>query len=87
MSRTKKSHRAYPTSDLPAVAPIDGAAAAAMIEKARFHTETAQRQKKTLELVKDNRIEHIKRIFERKSRLVEIKTKEAVFCYHSSGPL
>ena len=57
---------------MPAVAPIDGAAADAVAQAALFHTETAQRQER-LEAVNDNRNEQIKRLFIRNARLVEIK--------------
>ena len=61
---TKKAQRAYPTPDLPAVAPIDPAiiGAPAAAEAARFHRETAQRQER-IDAVHDNRNEQIKRLF------------------------
>ncbi|XP_063727164.1 uncharacterized protein LOC134854735 [Symsagittifera roscoffensis] len=61
---TKKAQRAYPTPDLPAVAPIDGALAdaAAAADTARFHRETAQRQER-LDAENDHRNNQIKRLF------------------------
>ena len=61
---TKKAQRAYPTPDLPAVAPIDAtlAGAAAVADTARFHRETAQRQER-LDAENDNRNNQIKRLF------------------------
>ena len=60
----KKAQRAYPTPDLPAVAPIDGtlAGAAADADAARFHGETAQRQER-LDAENDHRNNQIKRLF------------------------
>ena len=71
---------------MPAVAPIDGAAADAAAQAALFHTETAQRQER-LEAVNDNRNEQIKRLFKRNARLVEIKITGGTLSYHNSGPL
>ena len=61
---TKKAQRAYPTPDLPAVAPIDGTlnGAALDADTARFHRETAQRQER-IDAVNDNRNEQLKRLF------------------------
>ena len=61
---TKKTQRAYPTPDLPGVAPIDPAiiGAPAAVEAARFHRETAQRQER-IDDVHDNRNEQTKRLF------------------------
>ena len=61
---TKKAQRAYPTPDLPAVAPLDAAlvGAAADADAARFHGETAQRQER-LDAENDHRNNQIKRLF------------------------
>ena len=61
---TKKAQRAYPTPDLPAVAPLDAAlvGAAADADAARFHGEMAQRQER-LDAENDHRNKQIKRLF------------------------
>ena len=61
---TKKAQRAYPTPDLPAVAPLDAAlvGAAADADAARFHGEMAQRQER-LAAENDHRNKQIKRLF------------------------
>ena len=55
---TKNAQRAYPTPDLPAVAPIDSAiiGAHAPAEAARVYRETAQKQE-SRDAVNDNRDE------------------------------
>ena len=60
---TKKAQRAYPTPDLPAVAPTDGtlAGAAADADAARFHGKTAQRQER-FDAENDNRNNQIERL-------------------------
>ena len=64
MNLTKKAQRAYPTPDLPAVAPIDPAkiGAPATAEAAKFHRETAQSYER-IDAVHDNRNEQTKRLF------------------------
>ena len=61
---TKKAQRAYPTPDMPAVAPIDPAkiGAHAAAEAARFPRETTQRHER-IDAVHDNRNEQTKRLF------------------------
>ena len=61
---TNKSQRAYPTPNLPAVDPIDVAlnGAPLVVDTARFHRETAQRQER-IDALNDNRNEQIRRMF------------------------
>ena len=58
----RKAIRAYPTPNLPAVAPLDPGAPDAAIEGARFARETAHRQER-IDAVTDHRNEQVKRLF------------------------
>ena len=62
MNLQRKAIRAYPTPNLPAVAPLDPKAPDAAIEGARFARETAHRQER-IDAVTDHRNEQVKRLF------------------------
>ena len=59
-----KAIRAYPTPVLPAVDPIDAAAADPVVERTRFDTETAQRAER-LQAADDFKNAQVKRIFQK----------------------